>query len=92
MKFDCGMFLCMFLCLATKTLSVDEEAYRILSRAKRHPRDSFSNVIKRASWSEGRPTCAGLLERVSPRVSEAVLETLERNQREDAPPVDKWNA
>jgi predicted CopG family antitoxin len=78
--------------MATKTLSVDEEAYRILSQAKRGPRDSFSKVIKRASWQQGGATCARLLERVSPSVSEEVLDRLEQIQREDHPPVDKWNA
>jgi len=33
---DGGPSLCIVLCMATKTLSVDEEAYRALVRARRH--------------------------------------------------------
>lgn len=77
--------------MATKTLSVDEEAYRKLVRARKHARESFSKVIKRARWEDGPPRCGDLLHRAAGEVSEEALAALDRAQAEDAPPVDKWN-
>lgn len=34
-------------CMATKTISVDMEAFRILRRERKGPRDSYSRVIQR---------------------------------------------
>jgi len=34
-------------CMATKTISVDMEAFRILRRERTGPRDSYSQVIQR---------------------------------------------
>lgn len=81
----------MYLCMATKTLSVDEEAYRKLVRARKHARESFSKIIKRAKWDDGPPRCGALLARADGEVSEETLARLEAAQAEDAPPVDKWN-
>lgn len=81
----------MVLCMATKTLSVDEEAYRALVRAKQHRRESFSQVIKRAKWDDGPKRCGGLLNRASGKISEATLERLIKAQQQDTPPPDKWN-
>lgn len=76
--------------MATKTLSVDEEAYKRLVRARRHGRESFSQVIKRAVWDTDKKRCADLLAKAVGTVSEETLELLERAQREDKPPEDKW--
>jgi predicted CopG family antitoxin len=76
--------------MATKTLSVDEEAYRRLVRARQHARESFSKVIKRATWDDGPPRCGALLDRASGEISDADLNRLERAQSEDRPPEDKW--
>lgn len=85
--------LCMSLCMATRTLSVDEEAYRRLAKARRHAKESFSQVIKRASWDAGRPRCGDLVKRSEglPLMSEDALNQLEEAKRLDASPVDKWN-
>lgn len=80
----------MYLCMATKTLSVDEEAYRKLVRARLHARESFSKVIKRATWSDGPPRCGDLLKRASGEISEEALTALDTAQTNDAPPSDKW--
>ena len=77
--------------MATKTLSVDEEAYLKLVRAKQDRRESFSAVIKRARWDRGKKRCGDLLARASGHVPEKVLDTLDRAQAEDRPPADAWN-
>ena len=84
--------MCVDLCMATKTLSVDEGAYRILARARRDAKESFSQVIKRASWDRGKPRCGGLLSRTRglPVMPEAALDSLDDAQRKDLPPESKW--
>lgn len=77
--------------MATKTLSVDEEAYRKLVRARKHARESFSKVIKRAKWDDGPPRCGDLLNRASGQISDNALGSLELAQEQDSPPEDKWN-
>ena len=79
------------MCMATKTLSVDEEAYLHLVRAKRDSKESFSKVIKRARWDEGKRTCEILLARAKGKVSEEILDRLDRAQSEDAPPPEPWH-
>lgn len=80
--------------MATKTLSVDEAAYRILARARKDAKESFSQVIKRASWDTGEPRCGHLLSRTRglPVMSEETLSHLDDAQRTDPPPESKWTA
>lgn len=84
--------LCIDLCMATKTLSVDEAAYRILARARTHPKESFSQVIKRAAWDSGKPKCGNLLTRTRglPLMSRETLDRLDAAQIKDLPPESKW--
>jgi len=77
--------------MATKTLSVDEDAYQRLVRAKQDRRESFSAVIKRARWDLGKKRCGGLLARASGHVPGEVLDALDRAQAEDLPPADPWS-
>lgn len=77
--------------MATKTLSVDEEAYLQLVRAKQDRRESFSSVIKRARWDRGKKRCGDLLARASGHVAKEVLDALDRAQADDLPPVDPWS-
>lgn len=77
--------------MATKTLSVDEEAYRALVRARRQRGESFSQVIKRAKWDDGPKRCGAILDRVTGTISEEGLHRLEEAQKNDSPPADKWN-
>ena len=78
--------------MATKTISVDLEAYERLRRARIRPDESFSRVIKRAHW-ESPPSTGGalleILEKTEPLPNE-VLERLEQAQLEDRPPTDPW--
>lgn len=83
---------CINMCMATKTLSIDEEAYGLLSRAKRTPRESFSHVIKRAKWPDAHRTCSALLARVPSHVPEEILDRLDAAQDLDLPAVDKWRS
>jgi predicted CopG family antitoxin len=48
--------LCIVLCMSFKTISLSEEAYKILKKAKRSPRESFTEVVRRATWDEPAET------------------------------------
>ncbi len=80
-------------CMATKTISVDLEAYQRLRKARLTPGESFSKVIKRARWEVSRKTCGELLTALTrmPIASEQVVERLERAQAEDTPPDSPWH-
>lgn len=80
--------------MATKTISVDLEAYERLRRARQSPDESFSRVIKRARWRNELKTAAGLLLALedAPPPDSAVLDRLDAAQRSDAPPEDPWRS
>jgi predicted CopG family antitoxin len=78
--------------MATKTISIDLDAYERLRRARARGNESFSQVIKRARWGERSSTAAALLETLEhmPRLDRATLARLDRAQRDDSPPEDPW--
>ncbi len=79
--------------MATKTISVDLEAYERLRAARANERESFSKVIKRAVWPARAGTGAALLawrQDVDEGVEEGVLDTLDAAQEADEPATDKW--
>lgn len=80
--------------MATKTISIDLEAYERLRRARLSPRESFSRVIGRARWSNEPRTAEGLLRALknAPLPDAAVLDRLDEAQRADLPPEDPWRA
>ena len=85
----------MYLCMATKTLSVDLEAYERLRAARLDERESFSKVIKRAIWPAAAGTAADLLkwrQKSGDLVSEEVLDSLDIEQESDLPSSDKWSS
>lgn len=79
--------------MATKTISIDMEAYEALRRARLSEKDSFSQVIKRAKWDAVRPTCGELLDAMAtmPVVDEKTLRYWEKAQRDDEAPDDPWS-
>jgi predicted CopG family antitoxin len=78
--------------MATKTISVDIEAYERLRRARRTRSESFSMVIKRAVWPAPPRTAAALLKASEDTavMDEEVLDRLGALQGSDAPPEDPW--
>jgi predicted CopG family antitoxin len=79
--------------MVTKTTSIDLEAYERLVRARRHPKESFSQVIRRAVWPEEGRTCGSLLEALDQMepLSEGAIRTLELAQASDRPPEAEWS-
>jgi len=79
--------------MATKTISIDLDAYERLRRARLSPTESFSRVIKRARWRNELKTAGELLRALDevPPPDPAALDRLEEAQRRDAPPEDPWN-
>jgi predicted CopG family antitoxin len=78
--------------MATKTISVDLEAYERLVHARKHSHESFSQVIKRARWEEAQFSGAEILaalERLEP-LDNAAIRELDAAQKRDKPPRDKW--
>ena len=47
--------------MSGKKIPLSEEAYKILKRAKRSPRESFSEVVLRGSWDESAETIGAAL-------------------------------
>ena len=79
-------------CMATKTISIDLEAYERLRRARRLPNESFSKVIKRAEWPLQPRTAGALLSamaKIAP-VDKEVIDRLDTAQGLDRPPEDPW--
>ena len=48
--------------MATKTISLELDAYEKLRQAKRGPRESFSSVVRRAHWEAAALNTGELLE------------------------------
>ncbi|GMV04998.1 MAG: hypothetical protein AMXMBFR53_12780 [Gemmatimonadota bacterium] len=78
--------------MATKTISIDLEAYERLRRARRTRTESFSMVIKRATWPVPGRTAGALLEAFvgTGVMDEETLDRLEEAQGADRPPEDPW--
>jgi predicted CopG family antitoxin len=78
--------------MATKTVSLKEEAYRRLKAARRYPGESFSEVVLRATWPEDTLSARDLLGnyRRGRYFSDEELDRIEALKRAQQPPEDKW--
>jgi predicted nucleic acid-binding protein len=47
--------------MATKTISLELDAYDRLRQAKRSERESFSSVVRRAHWNDAVPVAGEIL-------------------------------
>lgn len=81
--------------MATKTISLDLDAYEMRRAARREPAESFSQVILRARWPEETITARELLFRYrerGPFFADDDLDRIDRLKSDDSPPDDKWSA
>lgn len=79
--------------MATKTISITEEAYERLKARRRDPADSFSRIILRARWDDEGVTAGELLDRfvALPRFySDAELDQMAAWKKASAAPEHKW--
>ena len=52
-------------CMATKTITLELDAYEKLRKAKRSERESFSEVVRRARWEDAASTGPQILGHLS---------------------------
>ena len=79
--------------MATKTISLQIEAYQKLKAVKKFPSESFSQVVMRATWPEETITGGDLLRRCREKgaiFSDTDLDQIESMKSSIAAPVDKW--
>jgi hypothetical protein len=83
--------------MATKTISLELDAYEKLRRAKRSPRESFSSVVRRAVFPDAAYTAADLLSLMRRRmetdhviVDAATLDRLDAAQERYRISPSKW--
>lgn len=75
--------------MATKTITLELDAYEKLRQAKKSERESFSEVVRRARWDEVAPTGPAILARLvelrasRPDVflSDAALDSIDERSR-----------
>lgn len=80
--------------IASKTISLKQEAYDRLRAARRYPSESFSEVVLRATWPEDTVSGRELLARVRrnrPWLTASDLEAIAAAKAADHPPEDPWN-
>ena len=79
--------------MATKTISVNLEAYDRLCQARSSAKESFSKVICRGEWKPKHGSAGDLLLKCRERESSSAdLELLDETQEKDFPPLDLWKA
>ena len=79
-------------CMATKTITLELDAYEKLRLSKR-PGESFTVVVRRARFVESPATGASLRQYFRTRgggVSEHYLDAVEATEKNDQPPDDSW--
>lgn len=79
----------MHIYMPTKTISLEMDAYEKLKRAKRFPRESFSEVVRRLPVAEEGISGAELLRRSKqegPNLDERDFEDIDALNARDLPP------
>ena len=79
--------------MVTKTISLELDAYERLRAAKRDDSESFSMVIRRATWSGLPKSGAEILAQLRNRrefLGEDALDEIEMADRTDSPPSNPW--
>jgi hypothetical protein len=82
-------------CMSTKTISLKLEAYERLRAARRHPDESFSDVVLRARWPGDTITARELRALATSRgarLSGDELDRIDAAKRAEPPAEDKWAA
>ena len=93
---ECLDSYCQFVhvsCMATKTITLEIDAYERL-RAQKKPGESFSAVVRRLRVVNEAPTGRDLLNRIDAGgagVSAGYLDEVEAAVAHDRPPEDPWN-
>lgn len=84
--------------MATKTISLELDAYERLKQHKRKERESFSEVVRRAQWPDGTKTGRDVLESLKKLMShpemlptEQELDYLDRAQNEVRRSPSRWD-
>lgn len=88
---DFMLCACDCVCMATKTISVNLEAYDKLVAARSTNKESFSQVICRAEWPPPRGTAGDLLRAMKTQKSTADIEFLEDMKKNPLPYDDPWD-
>ncbi len=63
--------------MATKTITLELDAYEALKRRKRSERDSFSAVVRRAKWDDDPMSAGEIVKYFSQLAAEGDLPSLE---------------
>ena len=83
--------------MATKTISLELDAYERLRRFKISPRESFSQVVRRAVWTDAPPCAADILADFRTRMrnpkaipNNTTLDALDKAQAKSRRSASKW--
>lgn len=79
-------------CMATKTISLELDAYEKL-RTRKRPGESFSDVVRRSRFEDAAPTGRALLDYFNSggsRVEESYLDAVESAAARDRLPDNPW--
>ena len=81
-----------FSCVATKTITLEIDAYEKLRQVKRGG-ESFTEVVRRAIWLDAPGTGEGLLQHFhngGSGISDKYLDAVEKAAQHDPIPDDPW--